>query len=103
MAKRNKAPVAEICLYGVRSTGAGWILATREGVLRGDGEPRADRTFSAAIAEAFEALAALGLRGEPVLLVDAGGERSARLIAPVAYGDVLWAPAAPGLAIEVRA
>jgi hypothetical protein len=55
MAKSTRL-VAEICLYGNRSIGAGWLARTRDNTLLGDGEPREGRSFTEAVWQACDAI-----------------------------------------------
>lgn len=105
MAQKSKI-VAEICLYGVRSTGAGWIaqiaddVREADGVKRliGDGEPRQDRTFTDAVWQACQAIRdLLAPRGrdvsrDVVRVYDTGGKRFAEidLTCPPNYGCLTW-------------
>lgn len=98
-----RKPTADICLYGNRETGSGWLAALPDGHLLGDGEPMASRMFTEAIWQAQDALVRAGLSlRTPVRIFDVGGMRIARatvaLIPP--YGDLKW-EAAPFYVLEV--
>ena len=85
--------LAEICLYGNRQTGAGW-LAVFADRMAGDGEPVADRSFTEAVWLAAEALKKLGAPGK-VAIYAPGGEKMAicDLSRVPSYGDLRWQPA----------
>jgi len=94
--KKTATPVAEICLYGNRSTGAGWLAIHSLGArLLGDGEPVAGRSFTEATWIAARALTEAGWSGA-VAIYEPGGERMAicDLASVPSYGSLPWQPAA---------
>lgn len=99
MTTRNRKPlalVAELCLYGNRETGAGFILAYADGTMYGDGEPKGPHySFTACIWDCVREAFAMKGRGL-VRVFDAGGERMADVVAgelAPTYGMMKWQPA----------
>lgn len=102
-AKTTAAP-AEICLYGNREIGAGWLARTPDGRLLGDGDPVEGRMFTEAVWQAQDALEAAGVKGGRVRIFAAGGQRMAEeyLTHRAYFGDLKWT-AAPVIEISVEA
>lgn len=56
-AEQNPSLVlADICLYGIRQTGAGWLAARHDGRMFGTGDPVQGRTFTEAVFQAVDAI-----------------------------------------------
>lgn len=97
----NAEPAGEICLYGNRETGAGWIARSADGRMAGDGEPRSGRSFTAALWLAADSLKMLIRVLSPrthtwAWVYEAGGERRARISLMEAlpyFGALEWEPA----------
>jgi hypothetical protein len=90
--KTNKA-AADICLYGTRNTGAGFIVcALKGGRTSGTGDPVKDRTFTEAVWMGVEHLRALGVTRGIVRIFDAGGDRVALadLANVPSFGELTW-------------
>jgi hypothetical protein len=89
------SPVAEICLYGTGSIGAGYLARTAGGRMFGTGEPVAARSFTDAMWLAVIDLHAAGVTRGDVLVFDPTGLRVARMSVslPVYFGELSWAPA----------
>lgn len=66
--------VADICLYGIRQTGAGWLAVTKDGRAFGTGDPMKDRSFTEAVYQAVAAIEAAGTRAGLVRIFHPGGE-----------------------------
>ena len=83
--------VAEVCLYGARSCGFGWLGQMFDGQKFGDGELRFE-SASLAIANACQSIPTSLARTDVVLIFDMGGQRVARTNAwgPQTYGDLDW-------------
>lgn len=102
MAKANAAVtvVADICLYGNRETGAGFIAQAVDGRMFGNGEPLASRSFTEAVWLAVDELRRAGVErgqlrifapgGERMATVEIGGLKDRRL--PY-FGELSWGPA----------
>lgn len=99
---RKTKLVAEVCLYGNRETGAGWLARTAEGAMLGTGDPKAARSFTDAVWLACDAVRRLrSMAGHAhahtgtVRVFAPGGERMADtdLNRPATYGDLHWVPA----------
>ena len=91
----------DICLYGNRDTGAGFLGVTSHGIRFGDGAPKADRSFTEACWQAIEEARRLGAIGL-VRIFDAGGERCAVIDIDVfllSYANLKW-NAAPVLTLS---
>jgi hypothetical protein len=94
--KRTKKAVADICLYGTRETGAGYIGCRLDhGQTVGSGEPVRNRSFTEAIWLAAEDLRGLGVDRGIVRIFDSGGERMAlvEMHRIPSYGNLQWQPA----------
>lgn len=94
----KKALVGEICLYGTRHTGAGWLArvgASLDGHLIGDAEPNPDHTFTEAVWMACDALRNAGIKAGMVRVFESGGKNCADtdINNPGYYGDLKWVPA----------
>lgn len=103
MSQSSSKPVAEIALYGVRRTGAGWIVRLADGRMFGDGEPRERVSFTEAVFVAVDAIRAAGIERGIVRVYDSGGDRMSEfsLEARVPYySDLAWT-AAPIYTISV--
>jgi hypothetical protein len=105
MARTNTtaAPiVAEICLYGTREHGAGWLASTPDGRMFGDGELNFALGFTQAVWDAGDALAKAGVRSGTIRIFAPGGQRMA-LVSQAGYlpyyGDLKW-EAAPVIEIS---
>lgn len=86
--------VADICLYGTRATGAGWLASMFPvtGML-GSGDANPARSFTEAVWQAQRALTGAGLpHTTQVRIFDSGGVRMARATLGLipAYGDLRW-------------
>src|SRR5262245_33682800 len=94
MAKTQQV-AAEVCLYGTREIGAGWLARTADGTLFGDGEPRQGHTFTDALWIACKAMREAGVQGRTVRVFSPDGLRMADTIIdrPAYYGDLKWRPA----------
>jgi hypothetical protein len=83
--------VAEICLYGTSSIGAGWLALVRgEKKPFGEHTPSADRSFTEAVWAAVEQLKDRGVAGT-VRVFAPGGERVAEVDTRAhvpAFGDL---------------
>jgi len=66
--------VADICLYGTRQTGAGWLAQTADGLMFGNGRPVAGRSFTEAVWMAMGALESDGIRSGQVRIFLPGGD-----------------------------
>lgn len=93
--------VAEICLYGNRETGAGWLARMEDGALLGNGEPKAGRSNTEAVWRACDQIGrVLGMcggrpRNATVRVFASGGDLMAdtSLTNPATFGDLKWVPA----------
>ena len=96
MAKSTQSPVAEICLYGTRQTGAGYIVAihTAYHVVRmGTGEPVRDRTFTEAVWKAVDLINLAGYMRGIVHVYEPTGQRFAAFDLGgniPCFGDLKW-------------
>jgi hypothetical protein len=92
---RKTSIVAEICLYGTSTIGAGWLAQTADGKMFGDGEPVAGRNFTHAVWLAVEALQDNHVTRGMVRIFAAGGQMMAVVdINKLGYyGDLKWQPA----------
>jgi len=94
-----KTIVGEICLYGNRETGAGWLASAgpiTAGKILGDGDPVRDRGFTEAVWQAADALRAAGVTAGIVRIFAAGGQRMAEVQIEKSigyFGDLKWSPA----------
>lgn len=99
---------ADICLYGNRETGAGWLARTSDGTLLGDGEPRVNWNFTYAINDAADAIVAHeranGRESHYARVFASGGRMMATmsLKRPGWFGDLKWEQA-PVLEISAEA
>lgn len=93
MAKSKSSVLPSICMYGNSSIGAGW-LASHNGQMFGDGEPKHGRSFSEAVFQACDALSKAGVSGDAWVYA-AGGLRKAKVSVsrPVWYGNLQWVSA----------
>jgi len=95
--KRAAGEVGDICLYGNRQTGAGWIATAVDGQQAGDGEPREGRCFTLAVALAVEALEEMADWGRYswAWVYEPSGRRRAKvdLMSPGYFGELVWEPA----------
>jgi hypothetical protein len=87
--------VAEVCFYGIPSTGAGWLanLASDPGNVFGEHAPKISRTFQDALGEALAAVRARGIFDGRVQLFAPGGEAFASVFLdepPVSYSALYW-------------
>lgn len=86
---------ASICLYGVQSTGAGYLAERRDqpGQFFGDGETKPGRSFTEAV---HQALADLGLVEGKVRIFAPGGDLVAELRPSEfrTFGGLKWRSAA---------
>lgn len=84
--------VADICLYGNRETGAGFLgVRYPHGQSFGTGDPVKGRSFTDALFLAMSEVPPV--RGGVVRVFDAGGERTTTLSVNLAvpyYGDIVW-------------
>lgn len=96
--------IADICLYGNRETGAGWLARTNDGTLLGDGEPNPARNFTEAVWLATDAIVGHVRAGGKARVFAPGGERMAiiDLHHPGWFGRLVWEPA-PVLEISAEA
>lgn len=99
MASKAKSPAAEICLYGNRETGAGYLarIASEPGKFYGTGDPVRGRSFTEAIFLADIELREAGLPNKSAIRIFApGGERYAdvKSAAIPCYGALDWKDAA---------
>jgi hypothetical protein len=87
--------VADICLYGNRETGAGWLAQLADGRLLGDGEPRKNWSANDATWIACMKIQEAGLKSGRVRVFMAGGQRMAEtdLCRPGYFGQLEWRPA----------
>lgn len=93
---RPASLVAEICMYGIRDTGAGFIARNlKTGAMVGNGEPTANRSFTAALWLAVETLKTLGLtEGCAVVFAPSAVSMAVVDLTRVpAYGDLAWVAA----------
>lgn len=96
--------VAEICLYGNRTVGAGWLARIDRAAdatmpwwadgLIGTGEPVEGRSFTEAVWAAIDTIRT-GVQAGIVRIFDAGGRRmvDVDLNDVPAYGDLKWTAA----------
>jgi hypothetical protein len=90
-----KTIVGEICLYGNRQTGAGWLASTLHSERMGTGEPVAERSFTEAVWMAADEIRKFYMRGL-IRIYAPGGEKMATINVcghPPCYGDLKWEPA----------
>lgn len=95
MTKKANETVAEICLYGTRRVGFGWLATTREGARLGDAELR-DRSMTETVFEAIDAVAKSRGALDGVAIVFApGGETCAEfsVASPATVGCTPFVPA----------
>lgn len=94
---RPAVVVADICLYGSRRVGAGYLgVMLPHGQTFGTGEPVATRSFTEAVFAGVRDLADRGVRAGLVRIFDAGGERMAVVDLGQAvpyYGSLSWGQA----------
>jgi hypothetical protein len=90
----HKGVVGDICLYGTRESGYGFIAAAPGQPLMGTGELRYG-TRTHAVEAACETLRGHGVRTGEVWVYDCGGERKAatRVDAPLPISMLSWRPA----------
>jgi hypothetical protein len=92
---RVHQPVAEVCLYGTRQTGAGYLVSIyAEGgriVRLGTGEPKADRSFTEALWIACGLIQTAGFDGF-VHVYEPTGQKFAEVhtFRVPAYGNLTW-------------
>lgn len=100
---KNAKKTAELCLYGTRDAGFGWIARTGDGVLLGDGELRFD-SVTVAVWTAQQALTDAGAWKCPVVIFEPGGRRMARssVGSVPSYGLLVW-ETAPVFVISAEA
>jgi hypothetical protein len=95
--KSNKsdAIVADVCLYGTREIGTGFIYSTPEGTRGGDGVPRSHIDLTMGILCAMNELRAAGIRDGKIRIFAPGGKFMAivGLNQFVYYGNLTWQPA----------
>jgi hypothetical protein len=108
MNKQNKDAaqtiVGEICLYGNRETGAGWLASTLHGERFGTGEPVAERSFTEAIWMAANEIRKFYMQGL-IRIYAAGGERMTTIKVcghPPVFGDLKWELAIPAVVLTVK-
>lgn len=103
MTSKAKKLVGEICLYGTRETGAGWLVRLADGKMLGDGEPVAWRTFSDAIYQACAAVMDAGIKAGTVRIFEPRGQLMAEadLNHPGYFGEQKW-QIAPVFVIDVQ-
>lgn len=84
---------ADLCLYGARKYGAGWLATAADGRLLGDGELKF-HSMTTAIYDASDALLKAGIEGM-MRIFDSGGKRMAwaKISSPGWYGALTWEPA----------
>lgn len=71
--------VADLCLYGNRGIGFGYLLAAGNKILSGDGEPKADRDLTTCLFMAAADLSERGIHEGIVQVVAPGGESMAEV------------------------
>lgn len=72
--KANQAAVADICLYGNRDTGSGFIVALADGRMFGDGRPVAGRSFTEAVWLAVDLIRDAGVQDGRGQVFHPGGD-----------------------------
>jgi hypothetical protein len=93
---KNQTVVAEICLYGTRQTGAGYIVSihTPFHVVRiGTGTPVSGRSFTEAVWKATDMIQLAGFVAGIVHVYEPTGHKFAAFRledAPCYYGDLKW-------------
>ena len=92
---RQKAKVkvvADICLYGTRDIGIGWLAQVIGGKLLGNGEPIRNQTSTEAVWLACHAINYDGISSGRVRIFAPRGEKMAvaDLNHPGYYGDLKW-------------
>lgn len=94
--------VAEICLYGNREVGSGWLASVPGGHLLGDGEPRSYWSLTDALWMAVGELRVMGVASGAVRIFAPGGRFAAdvKLSEVGYYGNLPW-KAAPQYEIDV--
>jgi len=87
--------VADICLYGNHTIGAGYLVQLTDGRLLGDGEPKAGRSFTEAVWLACRDVCEAGISAGLVRVFAPGGQRMADtdLNHPGYFGNLKWQPA----------
>ena len=101
--KTERSPSCEICLYGNRDTGAGWIAAFA-GRVTGDGVPQSRRSFTEAVWLGAAALRELGAAGSVAIYAPGGEKVSLAALDHVpSFGDLRWQLAQPAAVISVEA
>jgi len=96
MSKASTAPVAEICLYGTRQTGAGYIVSIRTAVWPvriGTGNPVPGRSFTEAVWKATDMIRLAGHVSGIVHVYEPTGQKVAAFRledGPCYYGDLKW-------------
>ena len=95
MARKQQKQVAEICLYGNGTIGAGYIARTADGRLFGDSELKPHHSMTEAVWLASDDLRHAGIKSGTVRIYAAGGQLMADTdIAHIGYyGDLKWQPA----------
>lgn len=84
--------VAEICLYGTTSVGAGYLISVQNEKPFGQHEPRQGRSFTEAVYMAAGELAARGvLEGQIVIYAPGGLKRSLVSLSSIPnFGSLKW-------------
>jgi len=89
--------IADVCMYGIRETGAGWLAQIADGTLLGDGTPKPGMDFTTALWKACEHVrlhardSEAFVRGR-VRVFEPGGKRVAEfdVAYPPWYGSLVW-------------
>ena len=95
MARKSKRLVGEICLYGTREVGAGY-LARVEGKMFGDGAPRPRWSFTDAMFHGLRDIREWGITRGLVRVYEPTGQRFAEVEMDWRwpyYGELKWQPA----------
>lgn len=71
----TKTKTFDLCFYGNRDVGFGFLLAEGSTIIAGNGEPKAERTLTDCLFLADEYLRSVGVRRGIVRVFAPGGER----------------------------
>ena len=105
------ALVADICLYGTHTTGAGYLgliapaaapMLARDEAMFGTGEPVAGRSFTEAVFAAVTVLRDRGVVAGVARIFEPSGERVAVVNIAHAIPDIRGSGVAPGAGVSLR-